>query len=91
MLGRLVVQTGLVTEAEAAECLGALGDASEPEAPQTLADLLAGKLDQELVYRKRLRRAVDDYTRNVPPQLDADWRSALGCGRYWHNRAWAGP
>ena len=38
---------------------------------ETLADLLAGKLDQELVYRKRLRRAVDEYTRNVPPHVQA--------------------
>jgi DNA polymerase-2 len=38
---------------------------------QTLADLLDGKLDEELVYRKRLRRAVDEYTRNVPPHVQA--------------------
>jgi DNA polymerase-2 len=38
---------------------------------ETLADLLAGKLDEELVYRKRLRRAVDEYTRNVPPHVQA--------------------
>jgi DNA polymerase-2 len=38
---------------------------------ETLADLLGGKLDQELVYRKRLRRSVDDYTRNVPPHVQA--------------------
>ena len=38
---------------------------------ETLADLLAGKLDQELVYRKRLRRAIDEYTRNVPPHVQA--------------------
>ena len=37
----------------------------------TLADLLAGRLDEELVYRKRLRRAVDEYTRNVPPHVQA--------------------
>jgi DNA polymerase-2 len=38
---------------------------------ETLADLLAGKLDQELVYRKRLRRPIDEYTRNVPPHVQA--------------------
>ncbi len=38
---------------------------------ETLAHLLAGELDQELVYRKRLRRAVDEYTRNVPPHVQA--------------------
>ena len=38
---------------------------------ETLAELLAGKLDGELVYRKRLRRGVDEYTRNVPPHVQA--------------------
>lgn len=38
---------------------------------ETLADLLAGKLDRELVYRKRLRRNVEEYTRNVPPHVQA--------------------
>ena len=38
---------------------------------ETLADLLAGRLDHELVYRKRLRRGVEEYTRNVPPHVQA--------------------
>ena len=38
---------------------------------ETLARLLAGELDQELVYRKRLRRALDEYTRNIPPHVQA--------------------
>lgn len=38
---------------------------------ETLARLLAGELDRELVYRKRLRRALDEYTRNVPPHVQA--------------------
>ena len=35
--------------------------------------LLAGELDEELVYRKRIRRALDAYaaTRNVPPHVQA--------------------
>ena len=33
--------------------------------------LLAGELDEELVYRKRLRRPIDAYTRNVPPHVQA--------------------
>ena len=33
--------------------------------------LLAGELDAELVYRKRLRRPLDAYTRNVPPHVQA--------------------
>ena len=32
---------------------------------------LAGELDELLVYRKRLRRKLDDYERNVPPHVRA--------------------
>ena len=32
---------------------------------------LAGELDELLVYRKRLRRRLDDYLRNVPPHVRA--------------------
>ncbi|MFQ6022579.1 MAG: DNA polymerase II [Acidiferrobacterales bacterium] len=38
---------------------------------ETLADLMAGKLDCELVYRKRLRRPLEEYKRNVPPHAQA--------------------
>ena len=33
--------------------------------------LFAGELDAELVYRKRMRRPIDAYTRNVPPHVQA--------------------
>ncbi|KWR88056.1 DNA polymerase II [Cupriavidus sp. IDO] len=32
---------------------------------------LAGELDEQLVYRKRLRRKLDEYQRNVPPHVRA--------------------
>ena len=38
--------------------------------------LLAGELDAELVYRKRLRRPLDAYTRNVPPHVQAARRQS---------------
>ncbi len=38
--------------------------------------LLAGELDDELVYRKRLRRPIDAYTRNVPPHVQAARRQS---------------
>ncbi len=38
---------------------------------ETLDDLRAGKLDDELIYRKRLRRNLEDYIRNVPPHVQA--------------------
>jgi DNA polymerase-2 len=33
--------------------------------------LRAGELDHELVYRKRIRRRLDDYEKNVPPHIQA--------------------
>ncbi len=33
--------------------------------------VLAGERDAELVYRKRLRRELDDYQRNLPPHVHA--------------------
>ena len=35
------------------------------------ADLFAGRLDDQLVYRKRLRRDLDAYTKSVPPHVAA--------------------
>jgi DNA polymerase-2 len=35
------------------------------------ADLVEGKLDDELYYRKRVRRRLADYTKNVPPHVRA--------------------
>jgi len=37
----------------------------------TVARLLAGDLDAQLVYRKRLRRPLAEYERNVPPHVRA--------------------
>ncbi|MGF6875521.1 DNA polymerase II [Paraburkholderia sp. MM5477-R1] len=34
-------------------------------------DTLAGRLDDQLVYRKQLRRPIDAYERNVPPHVRA--------------------
>ena len=38
---------------------------------KTVEDLLAGKLDEQLVYRKRLRRPVSEYRKNIPPHVQA--------------------
>ncbi len=38
---------------------------------QTTEAVLAGERDNELVYRKRLRRRIDEYERNVPPHVQA--------------------
>lgn len=37
----------------------------------TVAHLYAGELDSQLVYRKRLRRPLDEYQRIVPPHVRA--------------------
>ncbi len=37
----------------------------------TAMALQAGELDEHLVYRKRLRRRLEDYKRNVPPHVQA--------------------
>ena len=37
----------------------------------TAKALQAGELDEHLVYRKRLRRRLEDYKRNVPPHVQA--------------------
>ena len=36
-----------------------------------VSDLYDGKLDSELVYRKRIRRRLADYQKNVPPHAQA--------------------
>ena len=43
---------------------------------QTTNSLLAGELDDKLVYRKRLRRKLADYQRNVPPHVQAARKSS---------------
>jgi len=42
----------------------------------TTNQLIAGELDDKLVYRKRLRRKLSDYQRNVPPHVQAARKSA---------------
>ncbi|WP_409520977.1 DNA polymerase II [Pantoea sp.] len=38
---------------------------------ETVAQLLAGELDDQLIYKKRLRRPLKEYERNVPPHVRA--------------------
>lgn len=48
---------------------------------QVAAELKSGKLDGDLVYRKRLRRALEEYKKNVPPHTQAA-RKAKSPGRW---------
>lgn len=43
----------------------------EPYVQQTVARLMAGELDDKLIYSKRLRRPLEEYQRNVPPHARA--------------------
>ena len=38
---------------------------------QLASEVRAGARDHELVYRKRIRRALEDYEKNVPPHIQA--------------------
>ena len=47
------------------------GEPFEGYVRELTAALRAGERDSELVYRKRLRRKIDEYERNVPPHVQA--------------------
>ncbi|QLF93948.1 DNA polymerase II [Pseudomonas sp. ABC1] len=54
---------------------------------------LAGEQDELLVYRKRLRRKLDDYQRNVPPHVRAarladEYNLNQGRPRQYQNGGW---
>lgn len=38
-------------------------------------------MDEELIYHKRIRRALDDYQRNVPPHIQAARKLSHSSGR----------
>lgn len=54
---------------------------------------LGGEFDDRLIYRKRLRRTLDDYQRNVPPHVRAariadDYNDRQGRPRQYQNGGW---
>ncbi|WPO98222.1 DNA polymerase II [Pseudomonas sp. HR96] len=60
---------------------------------ETVRATLAGELDAALVYRKRLRRRLDDYERNVPPHVRAarladDYNDQQGRPRQYQSGGW---
>ena len=59
----------------------------------TVRRTLAGELDEQLVFRKRLRRQLDDYQRNVPPHVRAariadDYNERHGRPKQYQNGGW---
>jgi DNA polymerase-2 len=47
------------------------GEAVEDWIREVIQNLKSGKLDDKLIYRKRLRKEVEDYTKNIPPHARA--------------------
>ena len=59
----------------------------------TANKLKAGLLDNKLVYRKRIRRALEHYQKNVPPQIQAarkvsQYYQSLNLDNPYENGGW---
>lgn len=60
---------------------------------ELVADLKAGKFDDKLVYRKRLRRHLNDYQKNIPPHVQAakkaeQWLVSQGKRQRYQRGGW---
>ncbi|WP_226661800.1 DNA polymerase II [Microbulbifer aggregans] len=60
---------------------------------ETVEKTRAGQVDEQLVYRKRLRRKLEQYVKNVPPQVRAarmadDIRRQQGLEPRYQNKGW---
>lgn len=60
---------------------------------QQVNQTLQGKMDDKLVYRKRLRQRLDKYQKNVPPHVKAarladEQNKALGRPLQYQNKGW---
>lgn len=60
---------------------------------ETVAQLRAGNYDDQLWYRKRIRRHLDDYTKNVPPHVQAarkadEWLQGQGLPSRYQRGGW---
>lgn len=60
---------------------------------QLVAAVKAGEHDADLWYRKRIRRRLDDYKRNVPPHVQAarkadEWRQQQGVPPRYERGGW---
>lgn len=69
------------------------GEPYEAWVADYVARTLRGELDELLVYRKRLRRPLDDYERNVPPHVRAarmadDFHTAQGRPPQYRRGGW---
>jgi DNA polymerase-2 len=60
---------------------------------QTVNDLRAGKFDSALVYRKRLRKKLSEYVKNIPPHAQAAIKAESifkqnGLPSRYRNKSW---
>lgn len=55
---------------------------------ETRQDLLSGKCDQDLIYKKRLRQHLDAYQKNVPPHAQAARKLQQITGRNLRSGDW---
>ena len=60
---------------------------------ETVEKTRAGDMDEQLVYRKRLRRKLDQYVKNIPPQVRAarladELRQQQGLAPRYQNKGW---
>ena len=69
------------------------GEEYEAYVRQTVDDLRAGKFDDALVYRKRLRKKLSEYVKNIPPhaqaaiKAEASFKQEDAPSRY-RNKSW---
>lgn len=59
----------------------------------TVLETLNGQRDSDLIYAKQLRRKLNDYIKNVPPQVRAarladDYNAASGKSLKYQNKGW---
>ncbi|MBY6212320.1 DNA polymerase II [Microbulbifer agarilyticus] len=60
---------------------------------ETVGKTRAGEMDEQLVYRKRLRRKLEQYVKNVPPHVRAarladERRRQQGLSPQYQNKGW---
>lgn len=54
----------------------------------TTEDVLTGKRDVDLIYRKRLRRHLSEYQKNIPPQVQAAHKYVQRTGKPFRRGDW---
>lgn len=60
---------------------------------QMVSDTANGKFDQDLIYRKRIRRKLSEYQKNIPPHVKAarhadEQNALLGKPLRYQNKGW---